>query len=207
MSILTDNMASLPADQRADFDPMSRWMYQGDSVLDLGCGDGALLASLEDHCQIRGVGIELVDENISQAISRGVNVVQRNLEEGLVGFEDQSFDHVILSRTLQVVRHTEFILQEMLRVGREVVVSFPNFAYWKNRWWLARGFAPVSEDLPHEWHDSPNVRFFSILDFEKLCSQLKIVIKEREILDCYGKKVKHCPNFFGSLAVYRITKS
>jgi len=138
------------------------------------------------------------------AVENGVNVIQSDLEAGLAGFEDDAFDHVVLSRTLQTVRHTQQILAEMLRVGREAVVSFPNFAYWKNRLAVLNGRMPVSEDLPYQWYDTPNVRFFTMLDFESLCASMGIVIRDRQVLDERGALVAEEPNFLGSLAVYRI---
>ena len=138
-----------------------------------------------------------------------IAVIQGNLERGLDEFADQAFDHVVLSRTLQTVRHTEGILREMLRVGREAVVSFPNFAYWKNLRSVLDGRMPVSEDLPYQWYDSPNVRFFTLLDFEDLCAQMGLVIRERHVLDEEGNLVdcteNRDVNFLGSLAVYRLT--
>jgi methionine biosynthesis protein MetW len=141
------------------------------------------------------------------AVENGVNVIQSDLEAGLAGFEDDAFDHVVLSRTLQTVRHTQQILAEMLRVGREAVVSFPNFAYWKNRMAVLNGRMPVSEDLPYQWYDTPNVRFFTMLDFESLCAGMGIVIRERQVLDERGVLITEEHNFLGSLAVYRIGRS
>jgi methionine biosynthesis protein MetW len=189
---------------RADFDVIAGWVQPGERVLDLGCGDGALLRRLIEERGVRGWGVEIADANVLAAIRNGVNVIQSDLERGLSGFADASFDHVVLSRTLQTVRHTQGILTEMLRVGREAVVSFPNFAYWKNRMAVLNGRMPVSEDLPYQWYDSPNVRFFTMLDFEALCEQMGIVQRDRRVLDEKGAVVSDEPNFLGSLAVYRI---
>jgi methionine biosynthesis protein MetW len=196
---------------RPDFDVIAGWIEPGHRVLDLGCGDGSLLKHLQETRGVRGVGVEIEDANIVAAIRNGVNVLQGNLEKGLDEFTDQSFDHVVLSRTLQTVRHTEGILREMLRVGREAVVSFPNFAYWKNLRAVLDGRMPVSEDLPYQWYDSPNVRFFTILDFDALCTQMGLTIKERRVLDEQGATVNAQDdkeiNFLGSLAVYRLTQA
>jgi methionine biosynthesis protein MetW len=189
---------------RADFDLIASWIQPGETVLDLGCGDGALLELLQAERGALGWGIELDGANVVAAIRNGINVIQGNLEDGLAGFEDGAFNHVVLSRTLQTVRHTERILGEMLRVGHEAVVSFPNFAYWKNRMAVMGGRMPVSEDLPYEWFDTPNLRFFTLLDFESLCAKMKLVIRERQVLDDAGKLVVEEPNFLGSLAVYRL---
>ena len=150
---------------RADFDVIASWVAPGHRVLDLGCGNGALLRHLIDSRQVVGWGVEIDKSDVLAAIRNGISVIQSNLEDGLRDFADQSFDHVVLSRTLQTVRHTEAILREMLRVGREAVVSFPNFAYWKNLRSVLNGRMPVSEDLPYQWYNSPNVRFFTLLDF------------------------------------------
>ena len=195
---------------RPDFGVIAGWIEPGQRVLDLGCGDGSLLRQLIDKLGVHGVGVEIEDANVLAAIRNGINVLQGNLEKGLDEFTDQSFDHVILSRTLQTVRHTEGILREMLRVGREAVVSFPNFAYWKNLRSVLDGRMPVSEDLPYQWYDSPNVRFFTLLDFEALCTQMGLTIVERSVLDEAGKPVvadsERELNFLGSLAVYRLTR-
>lgn len=189
---------------RGDFDVIASWVQPGERVLDLGCGDGSLLKLLIESRGARGYGIELEDEAVLSALKNGINVIQSNLEEGLAGFGDRTFDHVVLSRTLQTVRHTEKILGEMLRVGREAVVSFPNFAYWKNRMAVMGGRMPVSEDLPYEWFDTPNLRFFTILDFEALCQKMGLAIRERQVLDDAGRIVTEEQNFLGSLAVFRL---
>ncbi len=190
--------------ERADFDVIAGWVQPGERVLDLGCGDGSLLGRLIGERGARGYGVELEDAAVLAAVTKGINVIQGNIEQGLAGFDDGTFDHVVLSRTLQTVRHTENLLREMLRVGREAVVSFPNFAYWKNRMAVMSGRMPVSEDLPYEWFDTPNLRFFTILDFEALCEKMGLAIRERQVLDDAGQLVAEEQNFLGSLAVYRL---
>ena len=196
---------------RADFDVIASWVAPGHRVLDLGCGNGALLRHLIDSRQVVGWGVEIDKSDVLAAIRNGISVIQSNLEDGLRDFADQSFDHVVLSRTLQTVRHTEDILREMLRVGREAVVSFPNFAYWKNLRSVLNGRMPVSEDLPYQWYNSPNVRFFTLLDFEVLCEQMALTVVERQVLDEEGQVVDADSardlNFLGSLAVYRLTRN
>lgn len=194
------------AQDRPDFDVIAGWVQPGERVLDLGCGDGSLLKRLIETRGVRGCGVEIDDESVLASVRAGINVIQSNLEDGLAGFTDAAFDHVVLSRTLQTVRHTQDILNEMLRVGREVVVSFPNFAYWKNRLAVLDGHMPVSEDLPYQWYDSPNVRFFTLVDFENLCETMGIVIRDRQVLDEAGRLVTEEHNFLGSLAVYRISR-
>jgi methionine biosynthesis protein MetW len=159
-------------------------------VLDLGCGDGTLLKHLIDTRGVQGLGRR---DRGRQHPRRHPQRHQRHPGQpgtGLDEFADQAFDHVVLSRTLQTVRHTEGILREMLRVGREAVVSFPNFAYWKNLRSVLDGRMPVSEDLPYQWYDSPNVRFFTLLDFEALCEQMGLIIRERHVLDEAGNIVQ-----------------
>jgi methionine biosynthesis protein MetW len=191
---------------RGDFDVIASWVKPGERVLDLGCGDGSLLKLLIEARGARGYGIELENDAVLAALRNGINVIQSNLEQGLAGFGDATFDHVVLSRTLQTVRHTEKILGEMLRVGREAVVSFPNFAYWKNRMAVMGGRMPVSEDLPYEWFDTPNLRFFTMLDFEALCSKMGLAIRERQVLDDAGRIITEEHNFLGSLAVFRLAR-
>jgi len=195
---------------RPDFDVIAGWIEPGHRVLDLGCGDGALLKHLIETRGVQGVGVDFEPANVLAALRNGVNVIQGNLENGLADFADQAFDHVVLSRTLQTVRHTEGILREMLRVGREAVVSFPNFAYWKNLRSVLDGRMPVSEDLPYQWYDSPNVRFFTLLDFEALCAQMGLIVRERRVLDEQGRLVdsedERELNFLGSLAVFRLSQ-
>lgn len=189
--------------KRPDFDVIAGWMKAGETVLDLGCGEGELLQLLTKR-GLRGWGVEREPGRVLAAIENGVNVIQSNLEAGLAGFEDNAFDHVVLSRTLQTVRHTQQILAEMLRVGHEAVISFPNFAFWKNRMAVLNGRMPVSDDLPYQWYDTPNVRFFTMLDFESLCDAMGIIVRERRVLDEHGNTVTEEHNFLGSLAVYRI---
>jgi len=189
--------------KRPDYDVIASWVKPGETVLDLGCGEGELLQLLVAR-GARGWGIELDPGLVLAAVENGVNVMQSDLDAGLAGFEDNAFDHVVLSRTLQTVRHTQQILAEMLRVGHEAVVSFPNFAYWKNRMAVLNGRMPVSEDLPYQWYDTPNVRFFTMLDFESLCAGMGIAIRDRQVLDERGARIVDEHNFLGSLAVYRI---
>ncbi len=193
--------------ERFDFAVIASWIPPGERVLDLGCGDGRLLRYLAETRDVSGYGVEIDHESVLACIRNGVDVIQMDIECGLSGFEDHSFDHVIISQALQTMHQTERILNEMLRVGEEAVVSFPNFAYRANRAAIAGGRMPVSEDLPYDWFDTPNVRFFTIADFEELCGRLGIAIRERLAFDENGREVADDPNLNGSLAFYRLGRA
>ena len=189
---------------RSDLEAIVKWVPQGARVLDLGCGDGALLRHLWQARQAPGYGVDIEDASVIACVANDVNVIQADLESGLSLFSDGSFDCVILSQTLQAMRHTEGILREMLRVGREAVVSFPNFGHWSARLQVALGRMPVSATLPYEWYETPNVHHCTITDFEDLCRRIGIRIRERLVLHD-GRPVTVMPNLLGSLAVYRFT--
>jgi methionine biosynthesis protein MetW len=186
---------------RPDFAAIASWIKSGSSVLDLGCGDGALLRYLKETRRTTGYGVEIDDAGVLACVKNGVSVVQSNLERGLSGFEDGSFDYVVLSQTLQAMKNSEIIIREMLRVGREGIVTFPNFGYWKNRLEVLRGRMPISENLPYEWFNTPNVRLCTVADFERFCSERGIRIVERKVLT-HGRPVNAMPNLLGALAVY-----
>jgi len=190
---------------RPDFAAIAAWIPQGASVLDLGCGDGSLLRFLRDTRKVRGYGVEISDANIVACINNGVNVIQGDLDSGLFGFETQSFDYVILSQTLQATRHTEALVLEILRVGREGIVSFPNFGYWRARLSVLRGHMPVSEKLPYQWYDTPNVHLCTLHDFEEFCAIQKVQILDRRVMN-EGGEVGLLPNLLGSTAVYRFQR-
>lgn len=192
--------------QRYDFKVIAGWIAPGERVLDLGCGDGSLLQALRDEKQVLGYGVEIDPANVTACIKNGINVIQTDLERGLAGFEDDFFDHVVMSLSLQTVRHTEGLLTEMLRVGREAVVTFPNFGHRSHREAIAEGHMPVSETLPYQWYDSPNVRFFTIADFEALCAQRGIVVREGRFFD-HAQPVASDPNLNAELAIYRLGRA
>jgi methionine biosynthesis protein MetW len=189
---------------RHDFDAIAGWIRPGAHVLDLGCGDGSLLRFLRETRKASGYGIEIDDAKIVASVRNGVNVIQNDLETGLSGFEPDSFDYVILSLTLQAVLRTENIIREMLRVGREGIVSFPNFGYWRHRAQVLAGHMPVSRNLPYKWYDTPNVHLFTIADFESLCRAHGVRILGSVVMTEAGKTVGILPNLLGALAVYRL---
>lgn len=186
---------------RADFAAIAHWVKPAARVLDLGCGDGALFKYLKRERDITGYGVEIDDANVLACVKNGINVVQRNLERGLREFDDQSFDYVILSQTLQAMRNGERLIQEMLRVGREGIVTFPNFGYWRNRLQILGGRMPLSENLPYQWFDTPNIHLCTIDDFEHFCRERSICILERKVLTG-GAAVGFMPNLLGALAIY-----
>jgi methionine biosynthesis protein MetW len=191
---------------RPDFAAIAAWIPQSASVLDLGCGDGSLLRYLQGTSKVQGYGVEISDDNIVACIRNQVNVIQGDLESGLSGFESNAFDYVILSQTLQATRHTEPLMQEMLRVGREGIVSFPNFGYWRNRMNILQGNMPVSKDLPYQWYDTPNIHLCTLHDFETFCHDNKIYILDRRVMTG-DSEIKILPNLLGSTAVYRFKRA
>ena len=188
-----------------EIEVISGWIAPRSRVLDLGCGDGTLLRHLWHEKRAPGYGVEIDDAHVLECIRNDVNVLQMDLEDGLSAFRDGSFDSVILSETLQAIHRQEPLLKDMLRVGREAIVSFPNFGYWKARIQIAfAGHMPVSKELPYQWYDTPNVHHCTLVDFEALCEKLRIRILERVVLRD-GSPVAVLPNLLGSLAVYRVS--
>ena len=181
---------------RPDFAAIAGWIKLESSVLDLGCGDGTLLRYLKDTRRITGYGVEIDDASVLACVKNGVNVVQSDLERGLSGFEDNSFDYVVLSQTLQAMKNSEVIMREMLRVGREGIVTFPNFGYWKNRLEVLKGGCRFPENLPYEWFDTPNVHLCTVADFERFCDERNIRVVERKVLT-RGHPVSTLPNLLG----------
>ena len=184
---------------------IAKLVPKGSRVLDLGCGNGALLAHLRDTRQCSGYGIEIDDANVLACTQRGVNVIQLNLEDGLAIFEDQSFDVVLQLDTMQHLRNTERLLRETARVGRVGVISFPNFAHWPNRLRVATGRMPVTKALPYQWYDTPNIRVGTFADCEVLLRKDGFLV-----LDSFGMQdghaVRRFPNLMASVAVFKFQR-
>jgi methionine biosynthesis protein MetW len=191
--------------QRYDYELIASWIPERSRVLDLGCGDGVLLAGLAATNAITGYGIEIDAANVLASVKNGVNVVQTDIESGLANFEDNAFDFVILSQTLQAMRDAESVLNEMLRVGREGIVTFPNFGYWRHRLDILRGHMPVSKTLPHAWWNTPNIHLCTVKDFEDLCVKVGAEILDERVLHD-GRSVNVLPNLLGSLGVFRFRR-
>ena len=187
---------------RSDFSAIAQWISSGSEVLDVGCGDGSLLSYLKQTRSAHVYGVELADDKVLACAQKGLNVIQQNLESGLALFEDKSFDTVILSQTLQTIHQTARILSEIARVGKECVVSFPNFGHWSHRLAVLQGRMPVSKSLPYQWYDTPNVRVLTIDDFESLAPEVGLRLLDRVVLH-EGEPVSFLPNLRGSLAIYR----
>jgi methionine biosynthesis protein MetW len=190
---------------KATMASIARLVPHGSRVLDLGCGDGAMLDLLQRERGCTGYGVELADTNLLACVQRGVNVIQLNLEEGLSLFANNSFDVVLQLDTLQHLRNAETMLRETARVGRTGIVSFPNFAHWPNRLHVLRGRMPVTRRLPYQWYDTPNIRVGTYKDFEVLANK-----NELRILDAFGmqdgREVRVLPNVFASTAVFRFER-
>lgn len=178
---------------------------EGSHVLDLGCGDGALLEQLMRERGCTGYGIEIDDANVLACVKRGVNVLQLNLHQGLVAFQDQSFDVVLQIDTLQHLRNAEVMLRETARVGRMGIIAFPNFAHWPNRLQVLRGRMPVTRRLPYQWYDTPNIRVGTYMDFEELARKNGLKILESFGLQD-GHDVRWLPNLRASTAVFRLQR-
>jgi len=195
---------------RHDLRIISQWITPDSKVMDLGCGNGRLLQYLQKNKNVTGYGIELSADSITECIANGVNVIQTNLDKGLGHFDSDSFDYVVLSLTLQAMRDPKTLLSEMMRVGKQGIVTFPNFAYWRNRLQIGvGGNMPVSDELPHKWYNTPNIHLCTIKDFHDLCDALGFKIESSIAVNRNGRQglgLKLMPNLFGEIALCRFSK-
>jgi methionine biosynthesis protein MetW len=194
---------------RYDLTRIMDWVPRASRVLDLGCGDGEFLAQLQTARDVEALGIELDINNITAAARRGISVIQQDMDRGLDNFPNQSFDIVVLAHALQVLHRPHSVLEEMVRIGKEAIVTFPNFGHWRCRLHLGLlGRMPVSRLLPFEWYDTPNIHFCTVTDFEALCGQMNIAILDQDIVTGPRATILNslAPNLFGSTAIFRICK-
>ena len=194
---------------RLDLTHIQRWIAPGSRVLDLGCGNGEFLQLLRERRQVRGTGIEIDEGEITAAIARGLNIVEQDLDGGLANFPDQSFDTVVMAHALQAVHFPDRILDEMLRIGREGIVTFPNFGHWRCRTSLALGRMPMSRALPNTWYDTPNIHLCTVADFEALCAKLDLHIVERAVVDHAHRSslgLRLLPHLLGEICLYRLRR-
>ena len=193
---------------RADLELIADLINPGARVLDLGCGEGDLLAHLQATKQVNGYGLDVDADNICICLDKGVNVIEQDLDAGLSNFGDNSFDMVVMTETLQSVRAPDRLLSEMLRIGEECIITFPNFGHWRSRLQLALlGKMPVSRHIPHDWFNTPNIHMCTFRDFENLCADLSMRIIERRVVD--HRNIERpwsalMPNLLGPVAFYRL---
>jgi methionine biosynthesis protein MetW len=193
--------------QRGDIDTIVSWVPEGGKVLDLGCGQGELLQRLQAEKHVEGLGIDIDPENIISAVGKGLRVVQQDMEDGLLNFEDTRFDAVIIAYSLQVLERPHAVLERIVSIGNEAIVTFPNFGHWRSRLSLMlTGRMPKTKALPYSWFDTPNIHFCTVADFESLCEDLNIEVVERRMSSSIGLMAQLWPNVFAKSASYRITR-
>tara|TARA_B110000483_G_C18205136_1_gene547187 strand:- start:937 stop:1524 length:588 start_codon:yes stop_codon:yes gene_type:complete len=192
------------------FNIIKEWIPEGSHVLDLGCGDGTVLANLKKELNVNGIGVDFEEKNIQLSLAKGLNVIEQDIDLGLENFENKSFDVVLMSESFQTLKKPEIALNEIIRIGNESIVSIPNFANLRCRIQLfITGKMPISSALPHDWHSTPNLHLCSLKDFEELCSKSDITIIEKKLIKSSGVTTfltRSFPNLFAEIAVYKIYK-
>jgi methionine biosynthesis protein MetW len=194
---------------RPDLTIIQHWVKPNSQVLDLGCGEGELLSYLKAEKGVRGYGLEINPEKITHCIKNGINVIEQNLDAGLSNFKDNSIDTVVMAQALQAVQNPDLLVDEMLRIGNQAIVTFPNFGYWRTRLYLLlKGRMPMSESLPYNWYDTPNIHLCTFKDFEQLCHNKGIRILNKTVVDDQHNEHWHIglwPAMLGETAVYHIS--
>lgn len=193
---------------RKDFDLISEWIEPNSRILDLGCGDGSLLKLLNNKRNVTGYGVDSSIDKTIKSLDNKINIINSNINDNLEFFKTKSFDYVILAQSLQVVENPISLIKEMLRVGNEVIISFPNMGYWKSRLYLLlKGEMPVTDELPYSWHSTPNIHLCTIKDFKKMCTENNFKITDEIINNSYGANIssKSLSNLLGVSAIFRIT--
>lgn len=194
---------------RADLALICNWIKPDSRILDLGCGDGTLLSYLAHQQGVSGYGLEIDPNNVASCVEAGVNVIQADLDEGLADFASGSFDYVVMTQALQALARPDLALAEMLRVGREAIVTFPNFGHWRVRAALLRGRMPLTHSLPSQWYNSENIHLCTLGDFEDLCREFGWQVLERGLLDRThrsGPMISALPNLFCEIALYKLRR-
>jgi methionine biosynthesis protein MetW len=195
---------------RPDLDIIQSWISPASRVLDLGCGDGSLLDYLKNNKKVSDTGLEIDPDNIEKCLQKGVHVIQQDLNKGLQNFVSNSFDTVLLTQTLQAVSYPDIVIEEMLRIGKNGIVTFPNFGHWRSRAYLVnKGRMPVSEFMPYEWYNTPNIHFCTVRDFDAFCAERNINILTRLVVDNKHRDswtINLLPNLLGEIAIYHISR-
>ncbi len=194
---------------RIDLQTVQKWVKPKSRLLDLGCGDGTLLLNLKNEKQVDGLGFEINDEHILACVAKGLSVVEHNLNDGFAHIKDKSFDVVVMSMALQAMSRPDMVLDEMLRVGNECIITFPNFGHWHCRTHLTlKGEMPVSKNMPYEWYNTPNTHFCTVNDFERLCREKNIRVINKKMVT-HEKKFSYIPEFLSNLlavtAIYHVS--
>ena len=189
---------------------IEKWVEVRSKVLDLGCGNGNILSELQKTKDINGLGVEIEEKNIEECLLQNINVIEQNIDDGLNNFSSDSFDVVILSQTIQVLKNPDTALEEITRIGKTCIVTIPNFGHWRSRLsLLLNGRMPVTSPLPESWHATPNIHLCTLKDFEMLCSELLITIQERVTVNSNNENKWYLniwPNLFSASAIYKISK-